>query len=349
MADNQNVEMRTIETVTNRITIVVFFVSIILTIGLGVILIRYTNRELNRLKHGATIIGNGNFDYRIPVKNKDELGAVAESFNVMSAKMNQAMIEVNEAKVQADLANSAKSDFLANMSHELRTPLNAIIGYSEMMLEDLQLGEIDEEEQIKDLVKVLYAGRHLLSQINDVLDFSKIESGNMTIYKERFNPNQILQEVINTISPLAERGYNKLTYSNTDVAPELNNDITKFRQIFFNLLSNSCKFTHNGQIQLITQYDESRPGMVQFIVKDSGIGMTEEQLAVVFDPFIQADTSTTRRYGGTGLGLALCQQYCDLLNASIRVESVLNQGTTFYIELPVEITPMVIEPLSEPL
>lgn len=332
MAENQNIEMNLTEKVTNRITIVVFFLSISLTIGLGVILIRYTNKELNRLKQGATIIGNGNFDYRIPINNQDELGAVAESFNIMSGKMKQAIFEVHEAKVQADEANRAKSDFLTNISHELRTPLNAIIGYSEMMLEDLQLGEVDEKEQIKDLIKVLYAGRHLLSQINDVLDFSKIESGNMTIYKERFNPNQILQEVVNTIKPLAQKGENLLYFDNTQSAPEMVSDITKFRQIFFNLLSNACKFTHAGEIHLRILYDENQADTVRFIVSDTGIGMSQKQLDVVFDPFIQADTSTTRRYGGTGLGLALCKQYCELIGAHIHAESELEQGSQFYVE-----------------
>ncbi|MCR8922741.1 HAMP domain-containing histidine kinase [Dasania sp. GY-MA-18] len=332
IAESQNIEMSKTEKVTNRITIVVFFISIILTIGLGVILIRYTNSELNRLKQGAIIIGNGNFDYRIPIKNKDELGAVAESFNIMSAKMKRAMYEVHTAKTQADQANRAKSDFLANISHELRTPLNAIIGYSEMMLEDLQRGEIDQDEQAKDLVKVLYAGRHLLNQINDVLDFSKIESGNMTIYKEAFNPNQILQEVINTIRPLAKKGENQLFFDNSQTAPNLYSDITKFRQIFFNLLSNACKFTQHGDIHLQVLYDEAQPERVQFVVSDTGIGMNEEQLSVVFDPFIQADTSTTRRYGGTGLGLALCKQYCELVDAKIHARSEPNKGSQFYVE-----------------
>ncbi|MGK0440950.1 MAG: signal transduction histidine kinase [Pseudohongiellaceae bacterium] len=333
IAASQNIELNHTEKITNRITITVFFLSISLTIGLGVILIRYTNKELNILKQGATIIGNGNFDYRIPVKNKDELGAVAESFNIMSGKMKQAMFEVHEAKIHADDANRAKTDFLTNISHELRTPLNAIIGYSEMMLEDLQLGKIDEKEHIKDLIKVLYAGRHLLSHINDVLDFSKIESGNMTIYKERFNPNQILQEVINTIKPLTQKGDNQLYFNNSESTPDMLNDITKFRQIFFNLLSNACKFTHAGEIHLTTQHIDDK---VLFIVSDTGIGMSPEQLSVVFDPFIQADTSTTRRYGGTGLGLALCKQYCELVGASIHAESEIEKGSRFFVEFKLE-------------
>ncbi|WP_339669457.1 HAMP domain-containing sensor histidine kinase [Dasania marina] len=347
IVESQNIEINKTEDLTNRITIVVFFISIILTIGLGVILIRYTNSELNRLKQGAIIIGNGNFDYRIPIKNKDELSAVAESFNIMSSKMKHAMHEVHTAKTQADQANRSKSDFLANISHELRTPLNAIIGYSEMMLEDLQCGDIDKEEQAKDLIKVLYAGRHLLSQINDVLDFSKIESGNMTIYKERFNPNQILQEVVNTIRPLARKGDNTLFFDNSQIAPDLYTDITKFRQIFFNLLSNACKFTQHGDIHLRVLYDQKTPERVQFVVSDTGIGMSADQLKVVFDPFIQADTSTTRRYGGTGLGLALCKQYCQLAEASIHAHSQPDKGSQFYVEFATLVNQQVAgQPIS---
>jgi signal transduction histidine kinase/DNA-binding response OmpR family regulator len=341
VAKQQTLAIDDIETVTNRISVSVFITSIILTIGLGVVLIRYTTLALNTLKTGTIIIGGGDLNYRIPITSQGELGDLAQAFNDMSEKLQRAVKEVNKAREDADKANQAKSDFMANMSHELRTPLNAIIGYSEMMLEDIELEDNKSTEQEKDLQKILFAGKNLLSNINDVLDFAKIETGKMTVYNEEFDAITILDEVISTIRPLAEKGNNELIFMHEGNFPMLINDITKFRQIFFNLLSNSCKFTENGTITLSVHYDETKiPPVARFKVSDTGIGMTVDQLLIVFDAFVQADSSTTRKYGGTGLGLALCKQYSDLMGADISVESIVDQGTIFSIEFTVNTNPV---------
>jgi signal transduction histidine kinase len=335
ISDKKFEQISTLESLTRNISTGVFIVSILLTIGLGTLLIRYTNNAFKSLKKGSIIIGGGNFDYKIPVIHRDEVGETAEAFNAMSDKLRQAMADVKKSKEDADFANDAKSDFLANMSHELRTPLNAIIGYSEMMLEEIDPDDIKNEDQQSDLKNILIAGKHLLNQINDVLDFSKIESGNMTLYSELFDSNAILTEVIATITPLAGQRNNTLIFSGGRQIPFLENDATKFRHIFINLLSNACKFSENDEIRIEASLDRpDNPTMAIFTVSDRGIGMTEEQSSIIFEAFRQADSSTTRKYGGTGLGLTLCKQYCDLMGSQIFVDSAISRGTTFTVHMP---------------
>ena len=325
--------------VISRITAVIFLVSIFVTSLLGFLLIRHTNESLRRLREGTIEFGSGNFEHQIPVLSRDELGELAESFNAMAAKLRAAIDEVQAAKDQADRANEAKSGFLANMSHELRTPLNAIIGYSEMVVE---MATEDEEmpaaELVDDAQRILTAGRHLLSLINNVLDLAKIETGKMTVYKERFKVSELIDELIGTMKPLAEKNQNELVSVRDDEALEIVTDITKLRQIITNLVSNACKFTEKGRVEIRTRHI-SRHGkpLLLIEVKDSGIGMTPEQLAVVFEAFVQADSSTTKRYGGTGLGLSLCKEFAQLLEGDISVTSKPGEGSCFRLELPLGI------------
>ncbi|MCG3163946.1 MAG: Sensor histidine kinase RcsC [Acidobacteria bacterium] len=253
-----------------------------------------------------------------------------------------------EQEKLASAANQAKSTFLANMSHELRTPLNAVIGYSEMLQEEAE--DLGQAEFIPDLKKINAAGRHLLELINSVLDLSKIEAGKMELYLETFEVRNLIADVAAVIEPLIARNANRLEINCAPDVGAMRADLTKVRQVLFNLLSNASKFTESGTITL----DAARRGdWLVFRVSDSGIGMTREQMDKLFQPFMQADASTTRQYGGTGLGLTITRKFCEMMGGSVNVESEPGRGTTFTIELPAQVgeakTPgeRVVAPLSE--
>ena len=215
--------------------------------------------------------------------------------------------ELRHATLAAEAASRSKSTFLANMSHELRTPLNAIIGYSEMLQEDAEDGRTDT--LIVDLQKVHGAGKQLLGLINDILDLSKIEAGKMDLYLETFDISGLLEGVVSTITPLIQKNGNQLVVDCPADIGSMHADLTKIRQAVLNLLSNASKFTSAGKIGLTV--GRERIGGTDFLalaVRDSGIGMTTDQIAKLFQPFTQADSSTTRKYGGTGLGLMITRQ-----------------------------------------
>ena len=333
-AEQQTLELQKTVRFTDRITLAIYLFTIALTVSLGYLLIRYTNRSLNELNLGTVRIGGGDLKYHIPVNNDDEIGDLTIAFNEMSDKLSNAMAQVQQSKEKADQANRSKTNFLANMSHELRTPLNAIIGYSEMIIEDYREEKtLNEEQAVEDLARILSSGRHLLQLINDVLDLAKIESGNMTVFNETFDSVDIIEELMNTMSPIAKKGDNLLVLEKSQDIPNLYNDAVKFRQLFLNLLSNACKFTHNGKITILVTYNEKTRHAV-YHVSDTGIGMTPSQLTRVFEAFVQADSSTSKKYGGTGLGLSICKQFVELMDGSMDVTSAEGEGTTFTILLP---------------
>jgi signal transduction histidine kinase len=241
-----------------------------------------------------------------------------------------------EAKSAAEDASRAKSRFLANMSHELRTPLNAIIGYSEMLQEEAE--ELERKAFVPDLQKIQVAGKHLLSLINDILDLSKIEAGRMELFLETYSVNTLINEVKALIQPLAEKNGNVLIVRWTGTLGSMQADMTRFRQILFNLLSNACKFTNKGTVTLeANRIRENDKDWIQFRVRDTGIGMTPEQIAKLFQPFMQADATTSRKFGGTGLGLVLSRRYSQMMGGDMTVESEPSKGTTFMVRLPAEV------------
>ncbi len=250
--------------------------------------------------------------------------------------------EADHAKEAAEQANVSKSQFLANMSHELRTPLNAVIMYSELLQEEAE--DQNVEGFIPDLDKIRAAGKHLLALVNGVLDLSKIEAGKMELYLETFDVPDMVADVTVTIQPLVQKKHNALNLEVPKDLGQMHADLTKVRQILFNLLSNACKFTERGTVTVHVDRvpgERGGPEMMEFRVSDTGIGLTAEQIAKLFQPFTQADASTTRKFGGTGLGLAISKRFCEMMGGDISVQSVPDHGSTFVLRLPAKVQKLV--------
>jgi PAS domain S-box-containing protein len=294
--------------------------------------------------------------FAFPVLAGSEVHAVLEFFSDKPAEPDEAVLELmaqvgtqlgramernraeeqlRGAKEEAEAATVAKSQFLANMSHELRTPLNAIIGVSEMLQEDASAS--GQTDTIDPLQRIVRAGRELLYLINDILDLSKIEAGKLDLLLERFEIAKVIDESVATAQPVADRNGNLLNVQYDEDLGSMVADQTRVRQVILNLLSNACKFTRDGNVR-IEATRESMNGLDWLLlsVSDTGIGMTEEQMARLFKEFSQADPSTTRKYGGTGLGLAISRRLCNHMGGDISVESTPGKGSIFSIRLPVE-------------
>ena len=342
-----------------------FALLVILPETLNIILSYARNLNLFLMREGTALerVSAGNYEARVPVSSNDEFGTMAVHTNAMIERIHErtrelqrkndelgtamqqlgiehaAKTEALRAQLEAESANREKSAFLANMSHELRTPLNAIIGYSEILQEDAQ--ERADKTAVADLRKIVTAGHHLLSLINDVLDLSKIEAGKMQLAPETFTVRALVDDVLTLVEPLLEKGRNRLEIlSDVDTAA-MHTDPIRLRQILFNLLSNACKFTRDGTITVgVSHRDYNNQAGIEFSVRDSGAGISPDELAQLFQPFVQAG-SAGRRHEGTGLGLALCRRFCEMMGGNISASSTLGQGSEFRFWLPVDKVSMV--------
>ena len=237
------------------------------------------------------------------------------------------------AKERAEAADRAKTEFLANMSHEIRTPLNAILGYGEIL--QFEARKLQRPDFVEDLKAIEFAGRHLLSLINEILVLSKIQAGKMEIHPEYFDLSQLIEEVVSTVRPLAQRKKNKLEVIKQELPESMNSDSSRIRQILLNLLGNSCKFTDEGEITLtVTRKIVDGVRWIYFTIGDTGIGIEPEKIPELFEEFAQADSSTTRKHGGTGLGLTISKRLSQLLGGDIQATSEMGKGASFTVFLP---------------
>lgn len=307
--------------------------ALILSSILALLFARGLSNPVRSLVDATQEIAQGNLDHRVRLKRNDELGDLASSINRMASRLAESQRVLTGALKVAEESSAAKSQFVANMSHELRTPLNAIIGYADILIDDAVAD--GRKCDANDLERILSMSRHLLSLINKVLDFSKLDSGNLELSEEPVLIDEVLEETAIAIEPIVKKSGNEFRILNELAGTTIVVDSSRLRQCLTHLLDNACKFTENGIVQLqVRRQKRDGEDWLTWTVTDTGIGVAAEDHSRLFKAFSQVDGSSTRKYGGTGLGLALTARICRLMSGEITFRSDKNQGSEFTIWLP---------------
>lgn len=355
-------------TTINEISIIVLLVSLVFIFAKKEIL-----TPIQKIQDFSSKISRGEFHHQIHLDLPNEIGALAENLEIMrdsirtsfeklqesnetleekvEERTNQLQLindklqnelevkvqlnkELTAAREKAEVAAHSKARFLANMSHELRTPLTGIIGFSELLIEDLD-PKTTNPQHIEDIQRIHSAGKHLLNMINDILDFSKLEAGKMEVSPSKFSIHELLEDTVGILKPNFQTKKNQFILEASDAAREMTQDPKKLRQSILNLLGNANKFCSEGKITLRV-YSKVKEGIswTHFEVTDTGIGMTNEQQQKLFQSFHQADAAISQKFGGTGLGLSITKSFVELMEGTIHVTSDLGKGSCFDMILP---------------